>query len=235
LLLFCASGPVAADDGALELAPAVYPELTAHAPTAEAFVPSGWRLESTRAGDLNGDTLPDAVLVLRENNPEGIVDGRPQAGPERYDTNPRMLAVLLADAHGGYDLALENHALIARTTDPSQQDPLDPDGIQSGEIAIVNGTLQTTLGYFADDMGHVTYTFRYQHERFELIGYDHINVTRSSGKIRQVSINYSTRRVERHDGMISNDVDEVTYTQLPVAPLLTMQQIGDGLEFTPAT
>lgn len=234
LLSSCACGPVAADDGELELAPAAYPELAVHAPTAEAFVPTGWRLESATAGDLNGDGLPDAALVLRENNLAGIVDGRPQAGPERFDTNPRMLAVLLADAGGGYDLALENHTLVARTTDPSQQDPLDPDGVQAGEIAIANGALQITLGYFAGDMGHVTYTFRYQRDRFELIGYDAINVTRSSGALRQVSIDYATRQVERRDGNISDDVDVVTRTRLPVGLLLTMEQIGDGLEFTPA-
>ena len=233
LLMTCACGPVAADDGGLELAPAVYPELATHAPTADAFVPSGWRLESTTAGDLNGDLRSDAVLVLREDDPDGVVDGRPQGGPERYDTNPRVVAVLLADAGGGYDLALENHTLVARTTDPSQQDPLDPDGIQSGEIAIVNGTLRITLGYFGGDMGHITYTFRYQHGGFELIGYDRVNVIRGSGAIRQVSIDYSTRSVERRDGNISNDADQVTRTRLPDAPLPTMEQVGDGLEFLP--
>lgn len=236
LLVFCAYGPVAADDSDLTLPPAVYPKLADHAPNAEAFVPSGWRLENLESGDLNGDGRPDAVLVLRENNPKGVVDGRPQGGPERYDTNPRMLAVLLANAQGGYDLALENHSLITRPADPSQQDPLDPDGIQPGEIAIKNGTLQITLGYFGGDMGHITFTFRFQNKRFELIGYDRVNVTRDtrdSGVISDVSINYSTRRVERKDGNISDDAEKVTRTTLPAAPLLTPPQIGDGLKFRP--
>ena len=180
LLMVCACGPAAAEDGDLALPPAVYPALAERAPAADGFVPSGWRLENLVEGDLNGDGRPDAVLVLREDNPDSVIDGRPQGGPERWDTNPRMLAVLFANAQGGYDLALENHSLIARPTDPSLQDPLDPDGIQAGEIAIENGTLQITLGYFAEDMGHMTYTFRYQHERFELIGYDRINVTRTA-------------------------------------------------------
>ena len=236
LLTFCACGPVAAEDRDLALPPAVYPELADHAATAEAFVPSKWRLEDLKSGDLNGDGLPDAVLVLREDNPAGVIDGSSQGGPERYDTNPRMLAVLLANAGGGYDLALEDHSLIARPTDPSQQDPLDPDGIQPGEIAITNGTLQITLGYFGGDMGNVTFTFRYRNKRFELIGYDRVNVTRDgqdSGAITDVSIDYATRRVERSDGNISDDAEKVTRSKLPAAPLLTLPEIGDGLEFTP--
>ena len=70
--------------------------------------------------------------------------------------------VAFANAAGGYDLALENHTLIARTTEPAAQDPLDPNGVQSGGVEIKKGTLQVTLGYFGGNMGHLTYTFRFE-------------------------------------------------------------------------
>jgi hypothetical protein len=195
-------------------------------------VPAGWRLESKIAGDLNGDGRPDAVLVLRDNDPKKIVKvDRPSAS--QFDSNPRILAVAFAKAAGGYDLALENHTLIARTTDPWQQDPLDPDGIQEGEVAIKNGTLQVTLGYFSGDMGHIAFTFRFQKGRFELVGYDRVNVTRNSGVVRSVSVNYSTRQMERKVGNISDDKDKVTRTKLPRKPLLTLPEVGDGLDFEP--
>jgi hypothetical protein len=82
-------------------------------------------------------------------------------------------------------------------------------------------------------MGRITYTFRYQHERFELIGYASVDVTRNSGVINELSINYSTRRVERKIGSISDDADKVTRTKLPAKPLLTLPQVGDGQEFNP--
>lgn len=233
LLALSVPAPVLAEDGDPDLLPAVYPDLPASGAALDAFVPQGWRLETTETGDLNGDGRDDAALTLREDNPAGIIDGRPQGGPERYDTNPRMLAVVFANTAGGYDLALENHTLVGRTTEPSLQDPLDPDGIQEGGIAIGNGTLRVTLGYFAGDMGNVTFTFRYQHNRFELIGYDHVNVERNSGATTDVSINYSTRRVETRTGNIGDDDEKVALTKLPAAPLLTMPDIGDGLEFTP--
>lgn len=231
LLLVCA-GPVIADDGIPNLPAASYPKLAPHGASVEAFVPVGWRLESKIAGDLNGDGRPDAVLVLRDNDPKKIVDTGRQSMP-RFDTNPRILAVVFATTQGGYDLALENHTLIARTTDPWQQDPLDPNGIQEGEVAIKNGTLRVTLGYFAGDMGRITYTFRFQNGRFELIGYDRVNVTRNSGVMTDLSVNYSTRRVERKVGHISNDENKVTRTKLPAKPLLSLPQISDGLAFEP--
>ena len=91
-----------------------------------------------------------------------------------------------------------------------------------------------TLGYFGGDMGHLTYTFRFQGGGFALIGYDSINVERSQGMIRSVSINYVTRRMSRSVGSISDDKDKVTWTKLPAKPLLTMQQVGDGMDFKSA-
>lgn len=233
LLPLCSGGPAAAVDGDLVVPPVTYPRLVSHASSVEAFVPAGWRLESKASGDLNGDGQADVVLVLREDSPRNVVDARAQGGPERYDTNPRILAVIFANVARGYDLALENHTLIARTTEPSQQDPLDPDGVQAGGIEIKNGALLVTLGYFGGDMGRKTYTFRFQNRGFALIGYDSVNVVRSKGTIGQVSVNYSTRRMKYRAGTISSDVDKVTWTTLMPKPLLTIDKVGDGLEFQP--
>ncbi|MCK9907616.1 hypothetical protein MXD81_00635 [Microbacteriaceae bacterium K1510] len=234
VLSLCGGGPAAAIDGDVVVPPVIYPRLVPHASSAEAFVPAGWRLESKVSGDLDGDGRADTVLVLREDTPRNVIDARAQGGPERYDTNPRILAVVFANAARGYDLVLENHTLVARTTEPSQQDPLDPAGVQAGGIEIKNGTLLVTLGYFGGDMGHKTYTFRFQNDRFALIGYDSINVTRSTGAINQVSANYSTRRVKYSAGMISSDADKVTWATLPPKPLLTIDKVGDGLAFEPS-
>lgn len=211
-----------------DVPPASYPKLLRQALSVEAFIPQGWRLEMSKSGDLNGDGRPDAVLVVRDGDPNKFIDaGRDQ----KFDTNPRILVVALADAAGGYDLVLENHTLIARTTDPFQQDPLDPNGIQEGEVAIKNGTLRITLGYFGGNMGRMTYTFRFQNGRFEMIGYDRVDVTRNSGVMNDVSINYSTGVMVRKKGHISNDSEKKTRSFLPRMRLLTLEQVGDGLAF----
>ena len=64
-----------------------------------------------------------------------------------------------------------------------------------------------------------------------LIGYDSIDVERNKGMMRQVSINYLTRRMKRNVGQISDDVEKAIWTTLPHKPLLTIEQIGDGTDF----
>ena len=230
-LLLCGAFGSAAAEPAIPAAS--YPALVKHALSIEGFVPMEWRIEVQKTGDLNGDGRDDSVLVLRALDVRNVVDMRGEGGPEKFDTNPRILMVAFANAAGGYDLTLENHTLVARTTEPSAQDPLDPNGVQAGGVEIKNGTLQVTLGYFGGDMGHLTYTFRFEKGGFKLIGYDSIDVERSSGTINQLSVNYSTRRVKRSLGKISNDADKVTWITLPAKPLLTMEQVGDGLDFRP--
>jgi hypothetical protein len=229
-LLYATCGSVAAEPA---IPPASYPALVKHAMSIEGFVPNEWRIEIQKPGDLNGDSRDDVVLVLRAIDDRNIVDMREQGGPEEFDTNPRILMVAFANAASGYDLALENHTLIARTTEPSAQDPLDPNGVQEGGVEIKNGTLQVTLGYFGGNMGHLTYTFRFEKGGFKLIGYDSVDVERVKGVMSQVSINYATRRMSRSAGSISDDKNKVTWTKLPSKPLLTMQQVGDGMDFQP--
>jgi hypothetical protein len=230
LWLACGSA-LAADDGDLVIPPVTYPALVRHAQSVEGFLPMEWRIEIQKSGDLNGDGRDDVALVLRALDDRNVLDTRGQGGPENYDTNPRILAVAFANASGGYDLALENHTLVARTTFPGEQDPLDPNGVQEGGVEIKNGTLQVTLGYFGGNMGRKTFTFRFEKTSFRLIGFDSVDVERSKGLMNDVSINYLTRRMKHGTGHISDDKDKVTWKTLPQKPLLTMDQIVDGLMF----
>ena len=92
----------------LVIPPVAYPVLVRSAPTADAFVPKGWRLEHKALGDLNKDGLPDLVLVLRALDPANIIDNK-GLGPRRFDTNPRLLVVAFAKPDGGYRRVLQNH------------------------------------------------------------------------------------------------------------------------------
>src|SRR5258707_172576 len=112
LLLVCLPGFAAADDDDLVIPAAAYPALARHASSPDGFVPAGWRIESKVTGDLNGDSRDDVVLILRATDPRNVIDARKRGGPEKFDTNPRILAAAFANAAGGYDLALENHTLI---------------------------------------------------------------------------------------------------------------------------
>ena len=99
--LVCISSAAVADEDGPVVPPVTYPALARHASTAEAFVPAGWRIESQKSGDLNGDGRSDVVLVLRDADPHNVVDARERGGPQNYDTNPRIIVVAFAAAAGG--------------------------------------------------------------------------------------------------------------------------------------
>jgi hypothetical protein len=221
---------------AQELAiPAVtYPALPRQAASAEGFVPPGWRLEAQAKGDLNGDGKADLAFVLHDTDPKNVVANPEGLGVDSLDTNPRILAVAFARA-AGYELALENHALIPRRTDPVLEDPFD--GVAAGGLEIARGTLRLRLGVFASagswSMSTIATTFRWQNGRFELIGYDRTETNRGSGEIEGLSINYLTRRAKRSQGTIESDAEKSRWETLPRGPLLSLDEVGDGLEFDP--
>jgi hypothetical protein len=209
-----------------------YPALPHHARSPEGFAPDGWEIEKMVVGDLNGDGVADAVLVLHDTDRKNVVknDGM---GADPFDTNPRILAVVFASKDGGYDLAVENHLLIPRPTLTNLEDYLS----QSGGVEVKNGALRVSLYLFADaggwDMGTTTYTFRWSPDGFRLIGYDNDDVQRNTGETTNVSINYSTGKMSTTTGHIESKASKVAWTKAPGGPPLTFERIGDGMAFDP--
>jgi hypothetical protein len=210
-----------------------YPVLPARAGDANGFVPAGWKLEVRQDGDLNGDGVPDLLLVLQQDDPAKILQTPAgQMGADSVNANPRILAVAFADARPakGYTLALQDHSLIPIHDNPVLEDPLD----DTGGIAIKKGTFQLSLHYFASagswEMSNTTYTFRYQDGAFKLIGYDENEVNRGSGKLDETSINFLTGKKKLSSGTIENDKMDVTWKNLGKRPLLNLDQVAAGLE-----
>jgi hypothetical protein len=212
----------------------VYPDIAPHAANAEGFKPAGWKVEKAISGDLNGDGAADLVLVLKDDDPKNVIDN-PVLGPEKFDTNPRMLVIAFADKSGGYDLAVANHLLIPRATQPNLEDFLS----EGGGVSVKNGALRVSLYLFADaggwDMGTTTYTFRWQHGRFELIGYDNDDVQRNTGETTDLSINYSTGKMATSTGRIDSNIKKTTWAKAPAGPPLPFEAVGDGMGFDPKT
>lgn len=210
--------------------PARYPDLPRTGRTAKDFVPAGWGIEGQSSGDLNKDGRDDQVLLLRGQDPaqRSMRERRPE---EPLDTNPRMLAVLLAQADGGLALGVVNHTLIPRWTDPMQDDPLyEPDE----DVAIERGTVRVHLVLPASAaQGRYSYTFRWQDGGLKLIGYDHEIVQAGPGDVDELSVNYLSGRAKRNQGKLHGPPAKDVWTTIPAAPLLDIAEIGNGQQFRP--
>lgn len=215
-----------------ELPPVHYPEVPARAATPEAFLPNGWALEQQAMGDLNADGVEDTALIMRALDPANIVE-HDGFGMNPYDTNPLMLVVGFGRPEGGYDLALADHGLIPRPDNPVMADVVG----EAAPMEIARGALKVSLHRWASagswSMSNTTYTLRWRDGAFRLIGFDDTNIHRGSGELVQRSINYLTGRMSVGAGSISSDEVETTWKAAPAGPLLTLEEIGNGLEFDP--
>jgi hypothetical protein len=122
--------------------------------------------------------------------------------------------VAFANAAGtGYTLAVQNGMMIPRWTEPTQDDNFE------GALTIARGAINIGLHYFSNaggwDTGEKTFTFRYQHAHFELIGVDHENHGRNTGTDTSTSVNYSTHTEVVHVTNDETKVDSTRRRQIP--------------------
>ena len=222
----------AVDAHDLVIPPIRYPPIPALAARAEGFVPSGWRIVLRTDGDMNGDGRDDLAMILRDADPKNVVknDG---FGPPAFDTNPYVLVVALRRPDGGYQLTAADHTLIPRATQPNIDDYLE----DATPATIRRGVLRIGLRLFANaggaDLAQVTFSFRLEQGHLRLIGYDNNDVQRMSGETLDVSVDFLTRRVKTTKGRIDRDGGKVTWSALPPAAPLTLERIGDGMDFDP--
>lgn len=215
--------------------PAVtYPTLPATAANAKGFVPNGWRLEARATGDLDGDGKADLAFVIHDADKRNVLPNPDGIGDNPFDTNPRILAVAFgAGAGQPYRLALQNSTLIPRRDNPGMDDPFDA---KQG-LSIARGALNVKLSLFMNAGGTTIYdnrfTFRRQGGQFMLIGFDQALAERNTGQVTSTSVNYATGKVRIETGKSGSARQKRTDRSLPKKPLLTIEQVGDGLEFDP--
>ncbi|WP_454953660.1 hypothetical protein [Fusobacterium hwasookii] len=162
------------------------------AKTVDDFVPKGWKEILTTNGDLNKDKLEDTVIVIEKDD---------VLGPDYLNLNPRILLVLFKQKDGTYILASKNDkGFIQSENDEENPTLMD---ILTG-ISIKNNTLRIKFDYFLSagsySASQTVFTFRFQNNRFELIGLDNNSFMRNSGEQEEFSINFSTNKMKTTSG-----------------------------------
>lgn len=169
---------------------------------------------------------PDALLLLRMNDPKNVL---PNEGFDPLDTNPRVLAAVLADAKG-FHLAFQNAKLIARNDSPNMADAF-------GSLELVKNTFDLRLVSFASEgtwwAGNSKFRFRYQAGCFRLIGYDTISQHRASHETDTRSVNYLNGAALRTHSMSDDDKPTTEKQKLKSTKPVCIEAMGDGLDFQP--
>lgn len=221
------------DDPDIPKAP--IPKLPTTGRRARDFAPRGWVVQMEANGDLNGDGRPDLAFVLHETDPKLVLHLK-DFGTDNLDTNPRVLGIAFAQADGSYALAAQNSKLIPRWTESNMDDYFGDEG----SLTVARGAFSVGLHYFANmggwDAGQTTLTFRWQHGRFELIGYENDNLKRNTGVETKTSINFSTSVKIVNVDTIDDDRKGVPHlgthqSRIALKPLRTLDNIGSGFEF----
>ena len=162
------------------------------AKTVDDFVPKGWKEILTTNGDLNKDKLEDTVIVIEKDD---------VLGPDYLNLNPRILLVLFKQKDGTYILASKNDKGFIQSEN-DEENPTLMDTLTG--ISIKNNTLRIKFDYFLSagsySASQTVFTFRFQNNRFELIGLDNNSFMRNSGEQEEFSINFSTNKMKTTSG-----------------------------------
>jgi hypothetical protein len=115
------------------------------------LLPRGWNVDSSAEGDLNGDGLPDAAVILSRRTADG-------AGKEA------RLLVYFMRQDGGYDL----HTDAPKAARFGSAEAAEPERVE-GEPRIRNGVLE--IRYGGGSRRSVTTRWRLKKGRFMLNGF----------------------------------------------------------------
>ena len=162
------------------------------AKTVDDFIPKGWKEILTTNGDLNKDKLEDTVIVIEKDD---------VLGSDYLNLNPRILLVLFKQKDGTYILASKNDKGFIQSEN-DEENPTLMDTLTG--ISIKNNTLRINFDYFLSagsySASQTIFTFRFQNNRFELIGLDNNSFMRNSGEQEEFSINFSTNKMKTTSG-----------------------------------
>ena len=170
----------------------------------EDFIPKGWKSIIIKKGDLNKDKIDDVVLVIEKNDPKNFKKIEDSSSSNPVNFNPRIILVLFKDKNSKYTLVAKNDKNFIVSPGYASEEGLesldspDYDDNLSKAVTIKNNTLRIfTFAELTRSSSSSIYIFRYQNNRFELIGLE-VNDGGVSGdylESNNYSINFSTKKL----------------------------------------
>jgi tetratricopeptide (TPR) repeat protein len=176
-----------------------YPTIQHSGKTIQSFVPSGWKIKDKALGDLNGDKIADAAIVLEYNT----IAEEVRADNHTIHSHPRILLVLFKNGDH-YQLALQQNTFILREHEGSAmgEDPY-------GELIIEKGILTISTDLLRE---FTNYRFRYQNNNFYLIGAG--DYGRGIGTKDDWELDFVAKKATNYYGGSNDDSGSTTKTKV---------------------
>ena len=217
LLIMTSSCIAFAQDEAATINKSLIP---AQANTPSQFAPRGWKVEEQKAGDLNGDSIPDYAIKLVEDKPEKNSEGDPT---ERG----RALVIALSTKDG----KLERAGVADKLLQCTRCGGAFYGVVEApANVSIEKGVVVVEQDHGSRDLTDTTYRFRYDPltQRFILIGFDLSDVDRLTATGVTESTNYLTgiRITTRGKG----NRDTKTRTVIPKKTIYLEDSSNEDLE-----
>jgi hypothetical protein len=188
-----------------------YPSFNKSVKTIDELLFSSWFLKDSTAGDLNGDSLPDLVVVAEWK--DTIEELRPDKTVNLG--SPRILLIFFKNSKtGNFDLVLQQNTFIIRYGEGG----MDPEAYR--KVSIKNNVLDI---FYELLRGHAEYKFRYQQDDFYLIGAT--TGGESVGQIDYWDINFLTKKAKHDWGDISDEKLKSKWVNVPVQNLKKLQDL----------
>jgi hypothetical protein len=184
-LIFAAAVAVAPAAFAQDEAPGIdASKIPATGAAAADFAPTGWEVEDTATGDLNGDGKADLAIKLIE--PKSAL-----AAPDSHQDRSRALVVALAGADGKYArTGVATKVLQCTACGGAFYGVMDA----PANVSIAKGVVIVEQDHGSRNVTETTYRFRYDAatKRFILIGFDMSDRDRAAGGATSTSTNFLT-------------------------------------------
>ena len=171
----------------------------------EDFIPKGWKSIVVKKGDLNKDKIDDVVLVIQKDDAKNFEKSEDNT---IFNYNPIAILVLFKDKNSQYNLISKNENDFIVSKDKALVEELetlsspDLDDDLSKSINIKNDTLRLlTRSEYVKGARVTEYIFRYQNNKFELIGleYKYWHTSTDYAVDIACSINFSTKKLIIHN------------------------------------
>ena len=178
-----------------------------------------------------GETFPEKGKTVNDFIPKGWKILRTVKGDLNNDKLEDTAIVIEKD--GTYVLTGKNDKGFIQSEgdeeNPTLMDTLD-------EISIKNNILKINFNYVLSAgswaASRTVYTFRFQNNRFELIGFDNNSYMRNSGEKEEFSVNFSTNKVKiTTGGNISDknsDKQKEEWKKVNIKKKYVLNEMTDG-------